>query len=693
MSIHEARAVERILRAIYRIRRIEHDSDKLLATLSSYSERLNQFVKQEDESFLRLSLKGYTKFFQSYSSLHIPLKSTDYPTGLTDWRPFTNILHDLSEAIQLSVSRGRIKSADILAHWLERQLVEAARALDEYLFSRLLSPYRTMFYYAIRSGHEIGSHRPHFLPMQVFDMYLFRFGKTQSITLEEVKKRCRMGDTVIEHIHLLLRDALNATDEKSIRNLLRQIRPEQLFAHYEGGRVFDEFEIERKLRFEDLDQKEKLDLKEKREIIGTLKSFKNDYIRKHRNSVHGACAYLIEQKLYQVKPLADIVGPLNLLFRELGPWSNTMEWFETGGLSEDEVGERLWFFWPESRTSMSKDPMRAPILLFCLRTLEVLSNSQAPPTVHASRSLNNFDERIISVAAELVEDQNWVGLIGGIESSTLDRFISLVKEGRDKYRSSLHVSIVETPLSQRLIDEFKATVIDAFNQSCNIIAVMKRLQGAVPTGSKCEKTQYHALMTRDPREAFIEQDRCSYRDWGRRQGADLGGAVDGFCFRTAVRSIIETGHTQPQQSSMHEFIRAIEDLSESHGARPDFAVIPPGHSFVHELWTDSRFVQREDDSAESRPVYGIFDDLIVFMCHSHALQGILLGYGANLHFEEVEPLNVSVRDLVDDDIVAIMEEDKEATRENLLEQVLVKIALSFNFRIANPEQFRLLSDQ
>jgi len=683
--------LKRAVRSCYKVQKLNVEKDKLYQALEHYKEITNSFLRGDNEDFVRVALDGYGSVLKSYMALELKLSAKDSPGLLGDWRPIMLIMDALNNSIATTVGTSESKNVSMVAHWIKVLMQECIEKQEEYLFSRLLNLYRSMYLYASKSHNTIGIHRSHFEPMQLLDYDIFRFGKTEAVPHDKVAFRCRLASLIVHHLARLLRDSLDANDPKNVEEMLLHLQPEELYGHFHPDLPFDCFEVESRLRLGQFDDSERGLLEDQQKSGQLLEQFEKESLQWHVDILHNSLMYLIDKTAHKAVKIDSVATVINKIWNRFPNWSATVDWLERYNVGRQIFDERLWEYWPESRRVQSKSPMAAPILVFTIRGLYLQSQTQNPVDIPGLRTIDGFHDHIVEVARSIHSGSDWRELTGIIDSGTLTLFEQALASGRKKYKDDVATAVKASTLSVGKIAEFRKKTMDSYNGASVLRYIVS--ESAIDEATESELLEQLTISiphNRYPKEAFIDQDRISYFDFGDNEGRALGQGIDENIWMTIKDRIPDQRSitfTQDYIVSLDNAIAQIDaDLHSS------LVIIFSGASQMRfNLWSARKFTPAiQLGKAEQKGFYGEYDGIPVYTAFNSAIDGVMLFIKNDVIFEELKGPVVDVREFT-------VEERKDlairakVSAEKLGEEVFVEAYVTYKLRVSSNFQTIILS--
>lgn len=653
----------------------------LLEIHSQYFEVVTEFERSENMELFNVALEGYRSVLESYILLGVRIKSTDMPNALGDWRSIALVLSNLRKIIERSTRRKRSPSLIYVTNLLETTLRGCIFSGEEYLFSKLLGLYRTMFQFSRQSGNTVGLHRAHFVPIQLLEFNLFNFGETEDVNLDTINNRCQLAELIFDHLEGLLHDTVEDNDEQAFGIILDKLNPSELIDIIRPHLPFDLYEVEAELKRNDISETDKVDLRDKQDCHHKLKSFFDRSSLRFSELTHHVMMYQIDRLENDAEDIAKILPIIRRIWNNLPDLNATVSWLDRHNSGQTDSADRLWEFWPDSRQVQSKDPMRASLILFVLRMLSIQSQTDETITLPSSRAIHSYKEQLLELSREINKNGNWKSLIGTIDQGSIAWFEEKLTESVTAYNSVIAESVSSAPLSQSRIDEFKNSVRKSFDQSLTLSHLM-----SVPISSEggkpFQQTESETLKVdarRWPKEAFIEQDRISYRNNGADVGRALAHELEWYIWKVISESI--------QEKSRELFVgdedllaKAIETHDETD--RNKFALVIPGkHKLRFDLWSRKGFVSYGNlGKSTDRGFYGEYKGIPTYNIFNRNIDKVLLFDPADVRFKDSPQVELEIRDFTDKERAAISKstgEDESTLKQEVWVDISVKFALEF----------------
>jgi hypothetical protein len=664
------------LRSCYRIRRPKTEADKLYLAVEHYKEITSSILKGDNEDLVRVALDGYGAILRKYMALDLRLSAKDSPGILGDWHPIMVVMGALAKAVTAVVSTSESKNVSMVAHWVKVLMRECIRNHEEYLFSRLLELYRTMFYVARESNNTLGVHRSHFEPMQLLDYDVFRFGKTETIVSDEVAFRCRLARLIVEHLARLLRDSMDANDPKAVGEMLLHLQPEELFGHFHPDLPFDCSEVEWKLRSENLTGNEAATLEDQHKACKFIESFRKDSRQWHVDILHNSLMYLIDKIAHRAIKIESVEEVIGKIWSKLPEWAQTVNWIERYNVGRQIFNERMWEYWPKSRRPQSKSPMAAPILVFSIRGLFLQSQSPTPLSIPGLRTIDGFYDQILAEARSVVANGSWSGLTGIIGEDTLELFELALQNARQEYNDNVAKSVKTASLSEHKIAEFRQKVVTSYHDASVLRHVILQASSPTPEDYDSHPPQtISILQNRYPKEAFIEQSRISYFGLGENEGRALGEGIDEHIWTTVKDKLIPERLSEVGGDDIAALDNALDEYSGQ--SRSRVIIVLSGQSDIRfNLWSAEKFVSAmELGRQKRRGFYGEYDRVPVYAVFFAEKDEVMLLSLDDVMFQDLQEPSVSVAEFTDDEREDLAER-ANIEEEKLKEEVLVRVRIT-----------------
>ena len=674
--------LKKAISSCYRIRKPKVEKDKLYQALEHYKEITNSFLKGDNEDFVRVALDGYGNILQKYIALDLKLSAKDSPGNFGDWRPIMLIMDALNKSVATVVSTSESKNVSMVAHWIKVLMQDCIRNQEEYLFSRLLNLYRSMFYYASKSHNTLGIHRSHFEPMQLLDFDIFRFGKTESVKHDKVAFRCRLAMLIVQHFARLLRDSLDANDPKAVAEMLLHLQPEELYGHFHPDLPFDCFEVERKLRYNEVDYDERRILEDQQKSCQILESFKTESRQWHVDILHNALMYLIDKITHKAIKIKAVEQVVNKVWSKFPNWSNTVDWLERYNVGRQIFDERLWEYWPESRRVQSKSPMAAPILVFTVRGLFLQSQSATPLDIPGLRTIDGFYNQIVETARIIQNTSDWRELTGVISVDTLKLFEEALENAKQKYNDDIAKSVRVATLSEEKISEFRQKVLDSYYDA----SILRHLvsQSTITNADDYESQVPQTIsvqQNRYPKEAFIDQDRISYFGFGENEGRVLGQGIDEHIWKTIREKLADQRVIELESDNIISLDDALKQY-DSEMSSSLFIVFSGRSEMRFNLWSAEKFIPAMQlGKQEQKGFYGEYDGIAVYTAFNSAIDGIMIFSKNDVVFEDLQEPIINIADFTDDERKNLAKR-ANIDEEKLKEEVFVKINVTQKLAIS-----------
>jgi len=675
----------------YRIRKPKAQKNKLYQALEHYKEITNGFLKGDNEYFVRAALDGYGDILRQYIALNLKLSAKDSPGDFGDWRPIMLVMDALNGSVSAVVSTSESKNVSMVAHWIKVMMQECIENQEEYLFSRLLYLYRTMFYHASRSSNTIGVHRSHFEPLQLLDYDIFRFGKTETVSSEVVAFRCRLAMLIVQHLARLLRDSIDANDPKAVGDMLLHLQPEELYGHFRPDLPFDCFEVERKLRFNGVADTEKIILEDQQKSCHILESFKKEAQQWHVDILHNALMYLIDKITHKAIKIDAVEQVIAKIWSKFPNWSQTLDWLERYNVGRQIFDERLWEYWPDSRRVQTKSPMAAPILVFTIRGLFLQSQSSTPLEISGLRTIDGFHDQIVAVAKSIHANKDWNELTGVVSKDTLNLFEQALGNARLKYKDKVAGSVKAANLSDTRISEFTQKVCDSYYDASVLRHVISQSTVTSTDDYDSQEPQtISALQNRYPKEAFIDQDRISYFGFGENEGRVLGRGIDEHIWKTIKDTLVRQRVVKLESDNIMSLHEALSQYDKE--SRSSLFIVFSGRSEMRfNLWSAEKFVPAMQlGKQEQKGFYGEYDGVAVYTAFNSAIDGIMIFSKDDVVFEDLQEPSVSVTEFTDDERKDLAKR-ANIEEEKLKEEVFVKINVTYKLAISKDPKTIILS--
>ena len=194
---------------------------------------------------------------------------------------------------------------------------------------------------------------------------------------------------------------------------------------------------------------------------------------------------------------------------------------------------------------------------------------------------------------------------------------------------------------------------------------------------------------RYPKEAFIDQDRVQYFDWGSQEGRSLGQGLDIFLWNILIGRIEGTNVIEVADNLVVSLKEEIDKIPEEE--RNNVAILFSAKAEIrYGLWGVDGFVPAfklgKDDV---KGFYGEFYSIPVFTMYSNDIDGVVIFDKRFVSYIESQPLEIDIRELTDEEVTKISQEQKTPP-ERLREEVFVHGYLKFVLKIRTPVKAMLL---
>lgn len=664
--------VSRVIQASIKVSKQREEGDNLLEAFEAYKELILSLALQNNDALLTKALESYSDFFSAYINLGIRLNAEDAPRySFSDWRAITLITHNLGELIEQVIEGANRGSIGTIAYWMREEMERCMEKGDEYIFSRLLNEFRTISYFSAKKGHTIGLNRSYFEPLQIFDFKLFRFGETEKITSSMVEYHAKLGNLIIRHLFLLLKDAVDTSDFNRFREMLSKLTPGQLFASFHPDLPFDKWESIGLLKDTQLSPNERAENEDRIKSHQIIEDFKTNYSITFNASGHAAISYLLETKYPTFDINNELTQIINSLWADLGTIHQTVEWIDNYDLREKVLGG-LWEYWPDSRGVTSKDPLHFPLTVLVLRGLRAQSTETIALALPASRTINDFYEKIIQITKDVIENQQLVKFTGTITQETKTKWLTALEDSRQNYLETVSRAIQEAQIEPTLVDKFKTNIIEAYEENglFKWLVYEQDIQDSV--------VEHPITINKEgypPKESFINQNRVHYGEYGKADGQSIAHEID-----TKVLGALEAQSEQmlaiPIASRLAAALDAAITKLQARTGSLVVMFISGIYDFQDAFYNLEGFIPGHQlGDRYRRGLFGEYRHVPIYMTRDEGIKGLLVTDIGLLSLKE-EVINIQVREVNESERLALIAANPGFTDGKARERVKVSINFS-----------------
>ncbi len=666
--------LSRVVRASLNVKRRSGREDRLLELFETHKEAVANFVRGDNDVLIQFGLDGYRALIREYLALGIRLNAETYPNLLSDWRPILLMTMHLRDIVEIATSLPRSPAVGPVAYWLRETMEECLEQNDEYVFSRLLDLYRTMFFWSLRSNNTVGLDRSHSEPLSILDYRILRFGATEQVRLDVIRYHLKLAHLIISHVTSLLAVAIKEGHEEQVTTTLRLLTPTELLAHFRPELPFEKWDVQHQLRNSELTTDERKVLEEQYKIADDVEQLKSKHPERHSATMHAAAVFLIDKRAHEGGSTDTQERIFRMLWDATGDWRTTVAWLDGRVLFDKEL-DRLWDYWPESRAGGTKDPLRGALTIAVLKTLVAQKALDTPLDIAASRTVSSVLDRIENLIDEVVGSSKWHFIIGTVEGSKPGLLRKALRESRRRYEEQWAKSIREATLDATLVKRFEEHLLAGFGEE----ASLRRLLNTTPPGVTGTKDDQMELVINGlPKEALVPQDRVHYGDYGKGIGEGLGEQLNAEIFGHLSDRVVE-----------HSIVRVTGSIDDALTAAVDsFDPVPliillPGNIDAQvDLWSSNNFESALiGPQAVGKHHYGTFKGHPVYHVFRAKESRILVLKPSHVCYQEVSAPVATIREYTREELSAIAAtqgagEDK--VREGVRLDFLTKYSLLFD---------------
>ncbi len=677
-------AIARLMNATVTVRKLQPRRDPLYSTLEEYKEAVLSILRSENEYMTMSALEGFAGVLKDYMQLGIRLSAEDSPNFMGDWRPIMFIFEQLDDFVESAAQQKRSSFIGLIAHWAKTMMQECVREGDVYLFERFLRFYQMMYWHSLRHQDSVGLHRAHFEPLHIFDYDLFRFGKTEPVTLALVESRIQFGDRIVVHLERLLKNAIEAGNVEQTKEIMRLSSPGQILAYFHPEIPFDRWEVKHQLDRGNPTQQERQMLAEQLEIFQKLDGFSSKHSEEYQGVIHNAVSYLLEKNIHGVVTSEQIRPVFMELWNNLGEWVGTQRWVE--GHDVGRGRERLWEHWEDSRTVQSRHPLWYPLLVMVLRGLYLQKQTVANVAVLATRITDSYAQEISNFCSTIPRDTRFSWLLGSENEAEGNKLREAFEQAKKQYQDEIAESIRSAQIDSGKVAEYGSRAEKSFQESATVFEYLKSHGLVNLSGTKGSSTHYRGVWESEPKEAFIEQDRVSYSGWGDNEGRTVGHSVDDLIAKSIFDSLPPEKHISGV--SLEEGLTRSLDILKAANVQPTIILIPYGVGLRMEMNDIEGFVPSwQLKNNEHGKAFGTYHEIPILSHHGISAPFVLIGSSESIQIQVVTPLTVEVREFSEKENEDTLKREKGVTIDKLKERVSSKVFIELNIQLKSPEAF------
>ncbi len=679
-AIEVGRLIEQPLRACFRIKSSMVREYKLQAVMEEYGETTRRFAESDTESLLRIALEGYRWFFDSYHDLRLDLKAEDSPHLLSDWAPITFIIHDLHAVVEIAVREPRRMSVGCIAHWLQTLLEKCVAEKDEYIFSRILPLFQTMFRYSAKSDHLVGLDRSHSVPLHVLDHTVFWKLENVSSNLAETRYRLKLSWMILHHLHYLLKLSVDSMKVGLVKEMLRVASPGEVLTSPRLHVRDSALAAGETLKNTSLSGEERKQLQEQVEATDLINSMQGEYARAYRGALFGATQYLIERLAHEDCRLEDVKSIFEVLWPTLGGVEESAAWLDECNKGQGPNFERLWEYWPESRRVQSRDPFESAISIFVLKGLHQQKFGRGSIKVPPLQIVEILQNRIVERISEIAKGAEWDWLVGEVSADNIETFEQSLKSAVYDYQRKVAEEIRNSPLSSERIKRFKAGVVQGFSRGTRLVHLLSTMDLVLGPNVGESHPLSPKLRGEERKEFFTER----IEDISFQRGEHYGDALARSFDVDVIELISKRGSSTVQVDSEDEAAKALEDYLMKLGAdqKKDLSVLTSKpFLFTYRLRKNANFHPNFDANAENPPVpIGRFCEVPVYSLHEDLPAEIIVCHLRDIRLMSIPSPGVEVRLYTEEEIKKLTPRSEEELRLVVLVNAHIEMNVHIGFR-------------
>lgn len=255
---------------------------------------------------------------------------------------------------------------------------------------------------------------------------------------------------------------------------------------------------------------------------------------------------------------------------------------------------------------------------YCIQGIRLTPTSIGEGTpILPSRLIVDRLENFRTVCNEILEEtKKWESILGEKIKEKTSNFLLLNQRASDQQIRIEKRWLVEQELSTRMCENFKNEVVEAWNASASVGAIIKLLGNSVDLESngKCEKIGYMGINVLIEKAAFVEGWHVGYPGLGEACGRSLGNGENSLLLKKICGSL--KLRKKPKRNKIFASLySAIMRLRESR-FKPNVIFIRDWNTLTY-LRESERFKPkgREPSSEIDIGCRGYFGDIPIFLLH------------------------------------------------------------------------------